>query len=53
VSTTNEVLVYINDVRTPLEAVTATEWERCADILITTTAAFFKQLTLDTPASVW
>jgi hypothetical protein len=49
----DEVLVYINDVRTPLDAVTAGEWKGSADVLVITMAPFFSVLSLDTTASVW
>jgi hypothetical protein len=48
-----EVLVYINDVRIPINEVMATEWEGSADVLVNTTAPSFTLLTLDTTASVW
>ena len=49
----DEVLVYINDVRIPIDEVTAGEWKGSADVLVITEAPFFTLLTLDTPASVW
>ncbi len=49
----DEVLVYINDVRIPIDEVMATEWEGSADVLVNTMAPSFTLLTLDTPASVW